>query len=94
MKLYTTDQFANHVDDLNKSDTQSRPTDTSWSGYTVFPLKQPQLRLTTKHPPQQPQDLVNKFNFTTEQLLIPPPPGLTLPSKPTSTTTYALATLT
>ena len=79
MKLFTAGQFANHVDDFNKADANCRPTETAWSGYTVFPLKQPKLRLTTKQPQLQPQDLVNKFRFTADQLLIAPPPGLTLP---------------
>ncbi len=46
----------------------------------MFPLKQTTRRLTVKQPSLSPQDLFDKFKFTNEQLLIAPPPGLTLPS--------------
>ncbi len=58
MKLYTIGEFANHVDDFNKADPNFRPTETAWSVYTVFPLKQSQMRPTTKQPPLQTQDLI------------------------------------
>ena len=87
MKLYNSGSYLNHLDDFNKTDSNFRPTETSWSGYIVFPLKQPKLRLTTKQPSLSPQDLFDKSKFSNEQLLMAPPAGLTLPNTTNATAT-------
>ena len=63
-----------HVDKFLAAAANFRPTEGSWSGYTVFPLKQappPRARLTGKQPiPLQPED---NYNFSPDELLRQPP---------------------
>ena len=60
-----------HVDNFLAAAPNFRPTEGSWSGHTVFPLKQPRSRLIGKQTiPLQPED---NYNFSPDELLRQPP---------------------
>jgi hypothetical protein len=76
VKDYKTSPTLVHVDNFLTAQANFRPTDGSWSGYTVFPLKQPtpvSRRLSMKQPPRQPLQPEDNFNFSPDELLRQPP---------------------
>ena len=72
IKNYKKSTTAVHVDNFLTANANFRPIEDSWSGYTVFPFKQPTTHRATRkqQPPLQPQE---DFNFSPDELLRHPP---------------------
>ena len=72
IKNYKKSTTTVHVDNFLTANAHFRPIEDSWSGYTVFPFKQPTTHRATRkqQPPLQPQE---DFNFSPDELLRHPP---------------------